>query len=297
MRAEEGDLLRSGREALAAADWERARSCFEQAREREETPEALDGLSEVAHFEGDYDRAIELKELAFAAYRAQRQASGSLRHRALARVPPRDVPRQLRGRERVDGPSGEPAGGGRGVRRPRVADPRPGAVLARPLRAGDLRRRRAGDRQAVRRRRPRVRGARAPRRDLRRGGAHRGGHEAPRPGDGRGVGGRGDGPRRRRGDLLPAAQRVRARRRRQARRGVDGGGSTTTSSGSTSYVPPAGRTTAGSSSRSGAGTRPRRSCSTALRASSAATAATGSTRSSGSPTFACARAATRRRSA
>jgi DNA-binding CsgD family transcriptional regulator len=69
MRAEEGDLLRSGREALAAADWERARSCFQQAREREETPEALDGLSEVAHFEGDYDSAIELKELAFAAYR------------------------------------------------------------------------------------------------------------------------------------------------------------------------------------------------------------------------------------
>ena len=63
------DLLRSGREALAAADWERARSFFERAREHEETPEVLDGLSEVAHFEGEYDRAIELKERAFAAYR------------------------------------------------------------------------------------------------------------------------------------------------------------------------------------------------------------------------------------
>jgi DNA-binding NarL/FixJ family response regulator len=62
-------LLRSGREALAAADWQRARSCFEQAREQEETPEVLDGLSEVAHFEGDYDLAIALKERAFAAYR------------------------------------------------------------------------------------------------------------------------------------------------------------------------------------------------------------------------------------
>jgi DNA-binding CsgD family transcriptional regulator len=63
------DLLRSGREALAAADWDRARSCFERAREDEETPEVLDGLSELAHFEGEYDRAIDLKERAFAAYR------------------------------------------------------------------------------------------------------------------------------------------------------------------------------------------------------------------------------------
>jgi DNA-binding NarL/FixJ family response regulator len=62
------DLLRSGRDALAAADWDRARSCFEQACELEETPEALDGLSEVAHFAGDYELAISLKERAFAAY-------------------------------------------------------------------------------------------------------------------------------------------------------------------------------------------------------------------------------------
>jgi DNA-binding CsgD family transcriptional regulator len=62
-------LLRGGQEALAAADWERARGCLEQAREREETPEVLDGLSEVAHFEGEYERAVELKERAFAAYR------------------------------------------------------------------------------------------------------------------------------------------------------------------------------------------------------------------------------------
>lgn len=64
------DLLHRGREPLAAADWATARSCFEQARERDATPEALDGLSEVAHFEGEYDRAIELKERAFAAYRS-----------------------------------------------------------------------------------------------------------------------------------------------------------------------------------------------------------------------------------
>src|SRR5215218_5630462 len=63
------DRLRSGREALAAADWERARSFFERAREYEETPEVLDGLSEVAHFHRQYERASELKERAFAAYR------------------------------------------------------------------------------------------------------------------------------------------------------------------------------------------------------------------------------------
>ena len=63
------DLLRRGREALAAADWETASSCFEEAGEVDESAEALEGLSEAAHFQGDYDRAIELKERAFAAYR------------------------------------------------------------------------------------------------------------------------------------------------------------------------------------------------------------------------------------
>lgn len=63
------DLLRRGREALAAADWERARACFGQAREAGESAEALDGLSQAAHFQGRHVEAIELKERAFAAYR------------------------------------------------------------------------------------------------------------------------------------------------------------------------------------------------------------------------------------
>jgi tetratricopeptide (TPR) repeat protein len=63
------DLLGAGREALAAADWDRARSCFERARDLGETAEVLDGLSHAAHFQGEYDRAIELKERAFALYR------------------------------------------------------------------------------------------------------------------------------------------------------------------------------------------------------------------------------------
>ena len=70
MEAETVDvLLRSGREALAAADWERARSCFENAREMGESAEILDGLSEALHFQGEYLQAVELKERAFAAYR------------------------------------------------------------------------------------------------------------------------------------------------------------------------------------------------------------------------------------
>jgi tetratricopeptide (TPR) repeat protein len=77
------DLLRSGRDALAAADWDRARSCFEQACELEESPEALEGLSEAAHFAGDYERAIGLKERAFVAV-ASILSKLSLRSRAEA---------------------------------------------------------------------------------------------------------------------------------------------------------------------------------------------------------------------
>ena len=62
------DLLRIGRKALAAADWERASSCFERARHLGETAEVLDGLGRAAHFQGEHLAAIELLERAFAAY-------------------------------------------------------------------------------------------------------------------------------------------------------------------------------------------------------------------------------------
>jgi DNA-binding CsgD family transcriptional regulator/tetratricopeptide (TPR) repeat protein len=62
-------LLRGGWEALAGAEWQVARSSFEQAMAEAETAEALDGLSQAVHFQGAYDTAIELKERAFAAYR------------------------------------------------------------------------------------------------------------------------------------------------------------------------------------------------------------------------------------
>jgi DNA-binding CsgD family transcriptional regulator len=63
------DLVRAGREALTAADWEQARACFEQAGALGWTAEVLDGLGDVAHFQGEYARALELKERAFVAYR------------------------------------------------------------------------------------------------------------------------------------------------------------------------------------------------------------------------------------
>jgi tetratricopeptide (TPR) repeat protein len=62
------ELLRLGREALAAADWRRARVLFEQAAEFAETAEALDGLGEALQFGGEHARAIEVKERALAEY-------------------------------------------------------------------------------------------------------------------------------------------------------------------------------------------------------------------------------------
>jgi hypothetical protein len=62
------ELVRFGREALAAADWERARSFFEQAAELGETAEILDGLGEALQFGGEHARAIEVKERTFAEY-------------------------------------------------------------------------------------------------------------------------------------------------------------------------------------------------------------------------------------
>jgi tetratricopeptide (TPR) repeat protein len=62
------ELLRLGREALAAADWESARAVFEQAAEFGESAETLAGLGEALQFAGEHARAIELKERAFAEY-------------------------------------------------------------------------------------------------------------------------------------------------------------------------------------------------------------------------------------
>ncbi|MGH3012171.1 MAG: LuxR C-terminal-related transcriptional regulator [Gaiellaceae bacterium] len=62
------ELLRLGRDALAAADWERARAIFEEAAELGESAEVLDGLGEALQFGGEHARAIDVKERAFAEY-------------------------------------------------------------------------------------------------------------------------------------------------------------------------------------------------------------------------------------
>ena len=61
-------LVRLGREALAAAEWERARSFFEQAAGLGESAEILADLGEALQVAGEHGRAIELKERAFADY-------------------------------------------------------------------------------------------------------------------------------------------------------------------------------------------------------------------------------------
>lgn len=74
------ELLRLGREALAAADWQRASLFFEQAAELGETAEVLDGLGQALEFGGEHARAIEVKERAFAEYerRGLRAAAAEL---------------------------------------------------------------------------------------------------------------------------------------------------------------------------------------------------------------------------
>jgi DNA-binding CsgD family transcriptional regulator len=67
------ELVQDGLDALAAADWDAARSLFEQAQGLEPSAEALDGLSEVANFQGEYERSIELKEEAFGEFRRRHQ--------------------------------------------------------------------------------------------------------------------------------------------------------------------------------------------------------------------------------
>src|SRR5262249_32640299 len=80
------ELVRDGQAALAAADWARACECFELAlREDAQHPEVLDGLGRALHFQGEYGRAIELTERAFAAYlSAGRRVEAADRARWLA---------------------------------------------------------------------------------------------------------------------------------------------------------------------------------------------------------------------
>lgn len=64
------ELARQGWDALSRGRWDDARSYLEEACELDESAKALDGLGRALHFQGEYARAIELTERAFAAYRA-----------------------------------------------------------------------------------------------------------------------------------------------------------------------------------------------------------------------------------
>ena len=64
-----GPLVRLGNEALAEADWETARRRFAEALERAETPEALEGLATASFFLDESERALEVRERAYARYR------------------------------------------------------------------------------------------------------------------------------------------------------------------------------------------------------------------------------------
>jgi DNA-binding CsgD family transcriptional regulator/tetratricopeptide (TPR) repeat protein len=73
------EAVATGRAALQAGQWEDARIAFEAAVAEHETPEALDGLAEVRYWQGDYAGAIELRERAYAGFRAR----GETRYPAL----------------------------------------------------------------------------------------------------------------------------------------------------------------------------------------------------------------------
>lgn len=61
----------AGQEALAEGRWEDAGAAFDAALELGESPEALDGLAEVSYRRGDYAAAVDLRERAYAGFRAR----------------------------------------------------------------------------------------------------------------------------------------------------------------------------------------------------------------------------------
>ena len=64
------ESLALGHAALTKANWAEARSCFERALSVEDSPLALDGLSEARWWLGEWSPSRELRERAFARHRA-----------------------------------------------------------------------------------------------------------------------------------------------------------------------------------------------------------------------------------
>ncbi|WP_372789982.1 LuxR C-terminal-related transcriptional regulator [Paraconexibacter sp.] len=71
--------VQRGRAALARADWAEARREFDAALTRDETPEALEGLSWVAWWTGDTDLLFASRESAYALYRKRDDRLGAVR--------------------------------------------------------------------------------------------------------------------------------------------------------------------------------------------------------------------------
>jgi DNA-binding CsgD family transcriptional regulator len=65
------ELVAAGRAALRECRWTDARDSFERALAVTDRPEALDGLAEVRYWQGDYAGAIDLRERAYAGFRAR----------------------------------------------------------------------------------------------------------------------------------------------------------------------------------------------------------------------------------
>jgi LuxR family transcriptional regulator, maltose regulon positive regulatory protein len=72
-------MLEAGQEALSRAAWEEARTHFEAALEREETPEALEGLSWAAWWLSDAAVTFNSRERAYRLYQARGDRRGAAR--------------------------------------------------------------------------------------------------------------------------------------------------------------------------------------------------------------------------
>jgi ATP/maltotriose-dependent transcriptional regulator MalT len=72
-------LVRAGQDALDRAAWAQARESFEAAVAAAETPEAWEGLSRAAWWQGDQEPTLEARERAYRAYRRAGDAYGAAR--------------------------------------------------------------------------------------------------------------------------------------------------------------------------------------------------------------------------
>jgi DNA-binding CsgD family transcriptional regulator len=61
-------LIGDGRAALATCEWVAARSAFERAAVIDETPEVSDGLGQALYWQGEYRRALALRERAYVGF-------------------------------------------------------------------------------------------------------------------------------------------------------------------------------------------------------------------------------------